>query len=105
MAGKSWREPGARWRRGAIMPHDPNGDLLYVGVTLELSSRQKKHVAEAKWRHMIFKILCEPFASREEALAAETRAIWDEFPKFNMIHNGQRHPMQELRVAKEQARC
>jgi hypothetical protein len=45
---------------------------------------------------MIHRILIEPFATREEALNAEQAAIRDEFPKFNAIHNGRRHPNQEL---------
>jgi len=37
--------------------------------------------------------------SREEALEAETRAIREEFPRFNNVYNGRRHPAQELSVA------
>jgi hypothetical protein len=76
--------------------YHPNGDLLYVGISLEPLRRQDRHVKAAAWRTMIYRILIEPFATREEALAAEEAAIRNEFPKFNSVHNGQRHPFQEL---------
>jgi hypothetical protein len=41
--------------------------------------------------------LIKPFASREEALEAEKRAIRQEFPRFNKTHNERRHPADELR--------
>jgi len=76
--------------------YHPNGDLLYVGVSLEPLRRQDSHLKTATWRDMITHIVIEPFATREEALAAEQRAIRKEFPKFNATHNRQCHPFQEL---------
>jgi len=77
--------------------YHPSGDLLYVGISLEPLRRQDRHTKAAGWRNMICRIVIEPFATREEALAAEARAIRDEFPKFNVVHNKSRHPIQELR--------
>jgi hypothetical protein len=74
----------------------PNGDLLYVGISLEPLTRQDRHTKAASWRKLICRILIEPFATREEALAAEQTAIRNEFPKFNVVLNGKRHPVQEL---------
>jgi Arm DNA-binding domain len=68
--------------------YDPGGDLLYVGISLEPLRRQKRHSERAAWRDMIFQIVIEPFAAREEALAAEQLAIRTEFPRFNDVHNG-----------------
>ncbi|HEX2380091.1 MAG TPA: integrase arm-type DNA-binding domain-containing protein [Methyloceanibacter sp.] len=77
--------------------YDPTGDLLYVGISLEPLSRLRKHKqGTAEWRHLVFRILIEPFATRKEALAAEDFAIKTEPPKFNVIHNGHRHPFLEL---------
>jgi hypothetical protein len=76
--------------------YDPSGDLLYVGVSLEPLRRQSKHFDAAAWRHMICKIVIEPFETRDAALAAEQVAIRDEFPIFNRVHSGRRHPIQEL---------
>ena len=76
--------------------YDPSGDLLYVGISLEPLRRQKRHSEQAAWRNMICQIVIEPFAKREDALAAEQLAIRTEFPRFNGVHNGHRHPVQEL---------
>jgi len=48
------------------------------------------------WRASIYQIVIEPFETREQALEAERLAIKTEFPKFNTMHNGQRHPLREL---------
>lgn len=77
--------------------YDPAGDLLYVGISLSPMRRHEKHFAGTAHRHLILQILIEPFASREEALKAEERAIREEFPKFNTTHNRRRHPSFELR--------
>lgn len=77
--------------------YDPAGDLLYVGITLSPLRRHEKHFAGAGWRHLIVRILIEPFASREQALQAEDRAIREEFPRFNKTHNRRQHPALELR--------
>jgi hypothetical protein len=45
---------------------------------------------------MILHIVVEPFATREEALAAEAEAIRSEYPRFNRAQNGRRPPLQEL---------
>jgi hypothetical protein len=39
----------------------------------------------------------EPFASREQALEAEQIAIRTEWPRYNVTHNGHRHPVADLR--------
>jgi hypothetical protein len=80
----------------------PSGDLLYVGITLWPLRRQERHVKEAPWKSHICLIVVEPFATREEALEAETRAIRDEYPKWNSVHNGQRQTMQELAKMRRQ---
>lgn len=76
--------------------YHPNGDLLYVGISLEPLRRQDRHTKMASWRNMIYRIVIEPFVTRDEALAAEQIAIRNEFPKFNITHNSKRHPLQEL---------
>lgn len=63
--------------------YHPNGDLLYVGISLVPLNRQERHARSANWRNLICRILIEPFATHEEALAAEELAIRSEFPKFN----------------------
>jgi len=68
--------------------YHPNGDLLYVGISLSVLTRLREHLREAAWRLAIHRIVIEPFKTREEALKAETVAIKTEFPKFNSVHNG-----------------
>jgi predicted GIY-YIG superfamily endonuclease len=96
----------ATFIRGGIEPacylylyrhYDPTGDLLYVGISLSPLRRHEKHFAKSEHRYWIVRILIEPFASREEALRAEARAIREEFPKFNTAHNRRQHPALELR--------
>jgi hypothetical protein len=76
--------------------YHPNGDLLYVGISLELFRRQRRHYAEAHWADAIHQIIIEPFETREQALAAEEQAIRTEFPKHNVAHNRRRSPLREL---------
>ena len=73
-----------------------DGDLLYVGISLEPLRRQNRHMNFANWRSNIFRILVEPFETREEALEAERVAIRQEFPKFNNVHNGRRSTIEEI---------
>jgi hypothetical protein len=73
-----------------------SGDLLYVGITLTPLKRQASHFKRADWRDMILHIVVEPFATREEAVAAEAEAIRSEYPRFNRAQNGRRPPLQEL---------
>jgi hypothetical protein len=67
--------------------YDACSDLLYVGMTLHVWDRQKKHLQNAEWANSIYQILVEPFAYREELIEAEAYAIKTEFPKFNHTHN------------------
>jgi predicted GIY-YIG superfamily endonuclease len=76
--------------------YHPSGDLIYVGITQSLSKRTNAHLSKAAWKDFICLIVIEPFATREELLEAERAAILNEFPKYNKILNGHRHPVQEL---------
>jgi hypothetical protein len=76
--------------------YHPSGDLLYVGITQSVSERTKSHLSKATWKEFICLIIVEPFETREELLEAERDAILNEFPKYNQIPNGRRHPVQEL---------
>ena len=75
--------------------YDAAGDLLYVGMTLYVCSRQKDHLQKAEWANSIYQIVIEPFVSREELIKAEAYAIKTEYPKFNKMHND-RTPRREL---------
>jgi hypothetical protein len=75
--------------------YDAQGDLLYIGMSLNVLARQVRHIERAAWANTIYQIVIEPFATREELLAAEEYAIRTEFPKHNFTHNGRLHVLQE----------
>lgn len=61
--------------------------LLYVGISVNLPTRINKHRATKQWWAEIDHITIEHFPTRPEVLAAETQAIKDEQPLYNIIHN------------------
>jgi hypothetical protein len=65
-------------------------------ITQSLRERTTDHLSKASWRNIIWMVLVEPFATREELLEAERVAIRTEFPKYNRVLNRHRHPVQEL---------
>lgn len=60
------------------------GDLLYVGVSLNVLARFAAHISQSDWASETARIDVENFPTREEALAAERRAIRDEVPRHNV---------------------
>jgi len=63
---------------------DAEGALLYVGVSLNAVVRLAQHKKQSHWFDSIAKITIESFATRDEALEAETKAIQEEKPKHNI---------------------
>ena len=62
---------------------DRNGDLLYVGISLDAVQRLSQHSATQPWAGDIASVTIEQFMTRQEALTAERRAIETEKPKHN----------------------
>lgn len=62
------------------------GELLYVGITMNPSARWPKHAATKQWWHEIETITVETFDSRAEVLTAEKEAIKTERPTYNIVH-------------------
>lgn len=60
-----------------------NGQLLYVGVTKNAFDRQAHHAQNQPWWGEVVSASFEHYATRDEALAAETFAIGSELPKYN----------------------
>jgi predicted GIY-YIG superfamily endonuclease len=100
---KQFQEEGKTPQAYLYRHFEPDGDLLYVGVSLSPLQRSQTHTESAAWREHICLIVIEPFATREEALAAEETAIRDEYPKYNRTHNGHRHPLAELKRLRRRA--
>jgi predicted GIY-YIG superfamily endonuclease len=67
--------------------YDRTDVLLYVGISLDLPARLRKHRREKTWWLEIANITIEPHDSRSDALAAETLAIETEKPLYNDQHN------------------
>jgi DnaJ-class molecular chaperone len=67
---------------------DRKGELLYVGVSGDPSRRIAQHERSKPWWHAVTQIELEHFVTRDEALAAEERAIRVEQPTYNFRHNG-----------------
>lgn len=62
---------------------DHDRSLLYVGCSIEPMRRMKDHDHTSTWYQQVRYIELEWFDNREEALAAEAKAILDEKPAFN----------------------
>ncbi|MDQ6721875.1 MAG: GIY-YIG nuclease family protein [Candidatus Dormibacteraeota bacterium] len=67
--------------------YDRRGDLLYVGISLGFLIRWGQH-RDKEWWHQIARSTLQHFPSRELALAAESLAIRDEHPRFNIKGRG-----------------
>lgn len=60
------------------------GELLYVGVSLNTLGRLAQHKCTAIWFKEIKKVEIEQFENREDALKAEQCAILKEHPIYNI---------------------
>jgi hypothetical protein len=58
--------------------------LLYVGVERDPLARLGAHIAHSRWREMLVWVHITRFATRREALIAETTAIRVEKPLYNV---------------------
>lgn len=66
---------------------DASDVLLYVGITVDPSARFRKHRGDKPWWDDVDHIGIEKFESRELALEAERKAIREENPIHNVVHN------------------
>lgn len=65
-----------------------DGTLLYVGISLNAVLRQYAHkTGRAPWFTQIAKIEIETFSSKYAAMEAERKAIKNEKPLYNVLHN------------------
>jgi predicted GIY-YIG superfamily endonuclease len=63
---------------------DPDGQLLYVGVTSDPHKRWLQHQRRSPWASLADTVSLEWYAYEDLALIAERRAIRDESPRFNV---------------------
>jgi predicted GIY-YIG superfamily endonuclease len=67
---------------------DATGRLLYIGISSDPLRRWPEHAADKPWWADVSDLSMQWFESRPAALAAEARAIRDERPLHNVVHNG-----------------
>lgn len=72
--------------------YDSNGVLLYVGISMDLQNRDTVHGALSPWAKHVMSTSVEWMPDRASALAAETRAIADEDPIFNLSKSKRADP-------------
>lgn len=71
--------------RTALYRHfDTDGRLLYVGISNDTLRRLCQHKERSHWFEQIARVDIEFFDSRDDALAAESAAIANESPAFNI---------------------
>lgn len=66
---------------------DASGDLLYIGRSKNWSSRWLSHRSISHWSRQVTRIEIKRFDSLTESIEAETEAIKNERPRFNVLHN------------------
>jgi excinuclease UvrABC nuclease subunit len=73
--------------------YNRQGVLLYVGQSIDIEGRMRTHARTSPlWWRDAARVTFEPFATREEAVAAEAAAIRSEFPRWNVMHRSPNHP-------------
>lgn len=65
--------------------YSDSGQLLYVGITNNPGARFSQHQADKPWWHDVAGISVEKHETRQDALAAEARAIEVERPLHNKV--------------------
>lgn len=65
---------------------DGENALLYVGISLSTFTRLSQHRDHSQWFKKVARVSIEHFPTREEAIAAEKKAIKTEAPMFNIAH-------------------
>jgi predicted GIY-YIG superfamily endonuclease len=66
---------------------DPNGVVLYIGITSRSTRRQGEHVKTQEWWPLVASQSVEHFATRQEAQRREVELIRRFRPPFNVQHN------------------
>ena len=82
--------------------YDGNNNLLYVGITNDLTRRTREHRAYSRWIKLSVSITSTSFDDRDDCYSAEERAIKNENPIFNIAFNNN-YPARELGFRKNRA--
>ncbi len=71
---------------------DAHGDLLYIGIAENWANRRANHVSCKPWWPEVADGRVERIPPRPEALEIERQAIWNERPRYNVTHTGDKPP-------------
>lgn len=82
-----------------------DGELLYIGITRNPSSRFKSHQHEKSWFSEVTSSTMEHFTSWQELMDAELSAIRRESPKYNIAGTWQPQPPPKSEIRLRQARA
>lgn len=63
------------------------GELLYVGISLNVAKRMSEHRKDKSWWDEVTDIKRTQYSSKHEALKAERQAIKRDRPKYNVQYN------------------
>lgn len=77
----------AQWPASVYRHYNDDGVLLYIGKTCQGGHRQCQHATGKAWWDEVALTEWEHFVTEDEALAAETAAIIDEAPLYNIADN------------------
>lgn len=76
--------------------YDAEGQLLYVGQTRDLQAREWGHRRSSMWHaQAVERKVMSRHSTRREAIAAETRAIREFLPLYNLRGNPRWHRFPE----------
>lgn len=64
-----------------------DGDLLYVGISLNPFTRWKQHRSEKPWWVEVVNVTIQHYDDRETVSLAELDATKNERPRYNRTHN------------------
>lgn len=77
---------------------DKDGTLLYVGISLSAIYRLSQHGDHSEWFNSISRVEIESFETREMAIEAEARAIFNEKPKHNIMRPRRQKILNEIAI-------
>lgn len=82
---------------------DADGQLLYVGISVNPMSRMKHHASAQPWWEEVSGIDLEKYATRDQVMEAERRAVENENPRYNVRLRPDRDVPHEERARRSEA--
>lgn len=64
--------------------YDAEGDLLYVGCSVQWPTRLEQHIGDKHWFEIVAVVQVEHFDDWGDALSAEATALAEESPRYNV---------------------